>query len=73
MKYIPIVILRVYQLTLSPILTGVFGHSCRYDLPCSEYSIIKFKKYGILGGGYLSLIRVISCQPFAKIKPELEK
>lgn len=72
LTYLTIGLIRLYRFTLSPLLTAIFGHSCRYELPCSEYSITKIKKYGILRGGYLSLIRILSCQPFAKIRPELE-
>ena len=45
---------------LSPILKA----NCRYLPSCSEYSIIAFKKYGLVKGFYYSLKRILKCHPF---------
>ena len=57
---IVIVIIRFYQLSISPIL----GQNCRYTPTCSQYSIEAIQKYGSLKGGWLSLKRIFSCHPW---------
>ena len=55
-----IFIIKAYQFFLSPILKA----NCRYLPSCSEYSIIAFKKYGLIKGFYYSLKRILKCHPF---------
>ena len=55
-----IFIIKTYQFFLSPILKA----NCRYLPSCSEYSIIAFKKYGLIKGFYYSLKRILKCHPF---------
>ncbi|MGB3949021.1 MAG: membrane protein insertion efficiency factor YidD [Bacteroidia bacterium] len=59
-SYIFIFIIRIYQYTLSPLL----GASCRYEPSCSQYGIEALKKYGIFKGGYLTIKRILSCNPW---------
>ena len=54
-----IIIIKAYQLFLSPILKK----NCRYLPTCSEYSIIAFKEHGLLNGFYYSLKRILKCHP----------
>lgn len=58
--YIFIFIIRIYQYTLSPLL----GASCRYEPSCSQYGIEALKKHGVFKGGYLTIKRIISCNPW---------
>lgn len=60
MSKIFIVIIRFYQLSISPIL----GQNCRYTPTCSQYSIEALNKYGPIKGGWLSLKRIFSCHPW---------
>lgn len=60
MRYILIRLLRLYQLTISPLK----GPSCRYLPTCSEYAITAIQKYGAWRGGWLSLRRVLRCHPW---------
>lgn len=53
-------LIRFYQLFISPHLRP----SCRYTPTCSEYSLQAFKKYGLVKGFYLSVKRIISCNPW---------
>jgi len=55
-----ILLIRVYQYTLSPYL----GRSCRYTPTCSVYSVEAIKKYGPFKGGWMALKRVLSCNPW---------
>lgn len=53
-------LVRFYQLVISP----VFPSSCRYTPTCSNYSLEALKKYGPFKGGWLSLKRILSCNPW---------
>ena len=55
-----IILIRIYQLILSPII----GQNCRYQPTCSEYTLECLKQFGILKGTFLSLKRVIKCHPW---------
>ena len=52
--------IKIYQKIISPFL----GHSCRFLPTCSEYSIIALEKHGIFRGTFLSLKRLLKCNPF---------
>ena len=54
-----IMIIRIYQLIVSPILKT----NCRYMPTCSEYSLESLKKHGLLKGCYLSCKRILHCHP----------
>jgi hypothetical protein len=45
---------------ISPILPA----SCRHYPTCSEYAMVSVKRFGVIKGGYLALIRLIKCNPF---------
>lgn len=60
LKKIPIFIIRLYQILISPYLRA----NCRYDPTCSAYAIVAINKYGIIRGFYLSLRRILRCHPF---------
>ena len=55
-----ILLIRLYQVTLSPWL----GKSCRYVPTCSNYGIEAIEKYGFFKGGWLTFKRVLSCNPW---------
>jgi hypothetical protein len=57
-----ILVVRLYQLTLSPIL----GRQCRFVPTCSEYCIQAVRKHGALRGGLMGLWRVLRCHPFSR-------
>ena len=57
-----VMLVRVYQLTLSPWLGG----HCRYQPTCSNYFIDAVRKYGALRGGAKGLWRICRCHPWAK-------
>lgn len=60
--------IKIYQITLSPILKLLFGNGCKYNPTCSEYSVVVIQKYGIIKGGLLSFKRILSCNSFFKSK-----
>ncbi|PSS23767.1 UPF0161 protein [Actinidia chinensis var. chinensis] len=51
--------LRFYKREISPLLPK----SCRYVPTCSEYSMIAYKKYGVVKGTVLTAWRLCRCNP----------
>ncbi|MFA6586133.1 MAG: membrane protein insertion efficiency factor YidD [Candidatus Paceibacterota bacterium] len=46
---------------------GLFkNNSCVFYPTCSEYTKEAVKKYGILKGSYLGLLRILRCHPWQK-------
>jgi putative membrane protein insertion efficiency factor len=60
MKYIAMALIRLYQLTLSPLLPP----SCRFEPTCSHYSYDAIKRFGFFKGGWLAVKRISRCHPF---------
>ena len=55
-----IALIKVYQWTLNPLI----GRSCRYTPTCSNYGIEAIEKHGPFKGSWLTLKRVLSCNPW---------
>jgi len=55
-----ILLITIYQYALSPFLPN----ACRYTPTCSQYGKEALQKYGVLKGGYLTLKRFLSCNPW---------
>lgn len=53
-------IIRFYQLAISPYLPP----SCRYTPSCSAYGIEALGKYGPFKGGWITIKRIASCNPW---------
>ena len=51
---------KFYQWFISPII----GQSCRYTPTCSAYTIEALKKHGPFKGLWLSIKRILSCNPW---------
>ena len=60
MKEFVLAIIRVYQATVSPYLTG----TCRHYPSCSHYAHEAVLKYGVMGGIRMTLGRLVRCRPF---------
>ncbi|MFA6378207.1 MAG: membrane protein insertion efficiency factor YidD [Candidatus Omnitrophota bacterium] len=43
-----------------------FLPTCRFYPSCSEYSLLAFKKYGVLKGSILSAKRILRCSPLSR-------
>ncbi|HPE67940.1 MAG TPA: membrane protein insertion efficiency factor YidD [Thermotogota bacterium] len=52
--------IRFYQRWISPITPP----SCRFSPTCSRYSLESFSRFGFLGGLWLSVWRLLRCNPF---------
>jgi len=68
MRQIVIFFISLYQVALSPIFTVVLGSRCRYSVSCSDYTKQAINNFGVLKGIKLGLYRLLSCQPFGKIR-----
>ena len=55
-----VILVRLYQLTLSPLL----GVTCRYQPSCSAYAIDALKQHGVWRGIWLTTKRFGRCHPF---------
>ncbi len=60
MKYFFILLIKVYQHTLSRMLPS----SCRFYPSCSEYGVQAFQKHGVFKGSWLTLKRIGRGHPF---------
>lgn len=58
--FIFIGLIKFYQYVISPYLMP----SCRYTPSCSAYGLEAIKKYGPFKGGWLTIKRFISCNPW---------
>lgn len=59
---LPLLLIKLYQLTLSPYL----GRCCRFTPSCSRYSAEAFKKHGFWRGLFLTIYRLLRCNPLCR-------
>lgn len=59
-SWILIVLVRAYQLLISPWL----GPTCRFEPSCSNYMIGAVNKYGLVRGVLKGTWRICRCHPF---------
>jgi putative membrane protein insertion efficiency factor len=57
-----VLLIRFYQVAISPFTPTV----CRFEPSCSNYSLQAFTKHGLLKGGWLTIKRIVSCNPWGK-------
>ena len=55
-------IIKFYQILISPLL----GSNCKFYPTCSNYAIEALRKYGFFKGLYLSVSRILNCNPWSK-------
>lgn len=60
MRWLLMALVRLYQLTLSPLLPP----SCRFTPTCSAYAIEALRTHGALHGSWLTGRRLLRCHPF---------
>jgi len=59
LAWLMIGLVRVYQVTLSPLL----GPRCRYWPSCSSYTAEAIRVHGPLRGGWMAVRRIARCHP----------
>lgn len=55
-----VLLIKIYQYTLSPLLPD----ACRYSPTCSQYGIEALQKHGLIKGLWLTIKRFLSCNPW---------
>ncbi|MBR2923148.1 MAG: membrane protein insertion efficiency factor YidD [Alphaproteobacteria bacterium] len=60
LKKLMILLIRIYQKFISPLLPNV----CRYTPSCSQYCIEALEVHGVLKGSLLGLKRILRCHPW---------
>lgn len=65
-QHILVLGVRLYQLTLSPAKTFVFGETgrCRYTPSCSGYALEAVRQHGAIAGAWLAVKRIGRCHPW---------
>lgn len=61
MKRLLIQIIRIYQK-----IPGDFHNHCNFIPTCSTYGIEALEEYGAFRGSYLTIRRILRCNPFHK-------
>lgn len=64
MAKIAILLIKFYQKFISKYILR--GRNCRFYPTCSEYSLQAYTKYGFFKGTYLTIWRILRCNPFTK-------
>ncbi|HEX7019274.1 MAG TPA: membrane protein insertion efficiency factor YidD [Gemmatimonadaceae bacterium] len=59
MTRLALLLIKLYQLLLSPLFTG----SCRFVPSCSAYAAEAIERHGVLRGSWLALRRLGRCHP----------
>lgn len=60
MKYLFLILIRIYQLCISPLL----GKSCRFYPSCSCYTAEVIKTHGAFFGCWIAFKRIVKCGPW---------
>lgn len=60
MRKTALLLVRAYQILLSPLLGG----QCRFYPSCSAYTWEAIAKYGVIKGAYLGARRLLKCHPY---------
>ncbi len=61
MKYICMFFIFLYRKFISPLKRNP---TCRFYPSCSQYAMEAFEMHGFFGGTYLSIKRILRCNPF---------
>ena len=59
-KRVLLKLIRFYQRGISPF----FPPRCRFTPTCSQYALEAIEKYGAVKGGWLTVKRLMRCNPF---------
>jgi len=60
-QYILLILIRVYQKTIS---RGLPANTCRFYPSCSHYGYQAVYKFGAIKGSWMAIKRVLRCNPF---------
>ncbi len=60
LRHIILLPVYLYRYSISPLIPA----RCRYTPTCSQYTVEAVLKYGIFKGGWMSIKRIASCNPW---------
>lgn len=60
MKHVFLFIIRLYRRYVSPL----FPPTCRFVPTCSEYAMEAFQKKGAFRALWMTVVRILKCNPF---------
>lgn len=60
-KKVLIKLIRIYQK-----VPGNFHYACRHIPTCSNYAIEAIDRFGVIKGTFLSVKRILKCNPFSQ-------
>ncbi|WP_081585440.1 membrane protein insertion efficiency factor YidD [Amphibacillus xylanus] len=60
MKWLLLKIIQFYRKYISPNTPP----SCRFHPTCSEYGLTAISRFGAIKGSYLTIVRILKCNPF---------
>ena len=63
MKKVCIALIKFYRKNISPLKPH---GSCKFYPTCSAYAIEAYEKYGFFKGTFLTVWRILRCNPFSK-------
>ncbi|MBO4264673.1 MAG: membrane protein insertion efficiency factor YidD [Clostridia bacterium] len=63
MTHIAIFLIRLYRKFFSKLKAAP---TCRFTPTCSQYAIDAFSEWGFFAGFFLTLWRILRCNPFSK-------
>ena len=61
MTRIVIGLIKIYQK-----IPGPWHNCCKHQPTCSNYSICAFNEFGLFKGLFLTIKRILKCNPFSK-------
>lgn len=61
MRILLIKLIKIYKK-----IPGKFHNNCRYIPTCSDYGIEAIKNYGAFKGSFLTIKRILRCNPWGK-------
>jgi putative membrane protein insertion efficiency factor len=59
-RFVLLTLINFYRACISP----HFPACCRYIPTCSQYALTAVERFGALRGGWLTLKRILRCNPF---------
>jgi putative membrane protein insertion efficiency factor len=66
MRTVVRILIRGYQITISPVLSFLGGANsgCRFSPTCSEYFLRAVEEHGVWRGSFLGMKRLLRCHPW---------
>jgi len=58
-----IILIDLYRMIVSPLLTSGLGPACRFEPTCSAYAREAIARHGVFAGGRMTVRRLARCRP----------